>query len=125
MIMKKNIFLSYSKQDEGKLAAIVQKLRQQGLYEDNQLPAIQHEVTAGEDFRKEIKRSISEADTVVIIWTPASANSSWVNYEAGMADALGKRIIVVRPDQNSPTLPANLNSAGIKIVDMKCLSAQA
>ena len=124
-MLMKNIFLSYSKQDEGKLAAIVQNLRQQGLYEDNQLPSIQHEISPGEDFRKEIKRSISEADTVVIIWTPASANSSWVNYEAGMADALGKRIIVVRPDQNSPNLPANLNSAGIKVVDMKGLSAQA
>ena len=123
--MTTKFFVSYSQQDEGRIDAIKHKLRQQGLYDDSNLTTVQHETPKFGDIRKEIKRSISEADTVVIIWTPASANSSWVNYEAGMADALGKRIIVVRPDQNSPTLPANLNSAGIKIVDLKGSSSQA
>jgi len=116
--MTNHIFLSYSQQDEGKIAAIIKNLSQRESYNGNELSLITHELKESEDARQVIKRSISQADTVVVVWTLAGAHSNWVNYEAGMADALGKKIIVVRPDQNSPALPANLDSANIQVVDL-------
>ncbi len=123
--MTNHIFLSYSQQDESKIPAIIKNLSQQELYGGNELSVMTHEPKEFEDSRQEIKRSISQADTVVVVWTPDGARSDWVNYEAGMADALGKRIIVVRPDENSPALPANFDSANVQVVNLAGLSVAA
>ena len=50
----------------------------------------------GDDIREAIKQKMCSASNVVIIVTPNSAKSQWVNYEAGMASALGKPIILIR-----------------------------
>ena len=130
--MIKNMFLSYAKQDEGRLAAIENQLRQLELRSGNEVSELQYgtevqhgneEPASSVDIREQIKRSISKADTVVIVWTPSSAYSSWVNYEAGMADALGKQIIVVRLDPNAPALPAILDSADVQVVDFSASPA--
>jgi hypothetical protein len=59
---------------------------------------------------------MKEADHVVIVWTELSAESSFVNYEAGMAEALGKPITIVKPDLSAPTLPSNLQ--GVRVLDL-------
>jgi nucleoside 2-deoxyribosyltransferase len=117
--MTKKIFLSYSMKDENKIASIVKTLRQHESVSGKDLTVVNPLGPSihSEDVRKRIKRSIEEADAVVVVWTPTSATSSWVNYEAGMADALGKQIIVVRPDKTAPALPANLQS--VQVVDLK------
>jgi hypothetical protein len=118
--MINRVFLSYSQQDEGKIPAIIKKLSQHELYNGNELSVMTHELKGYKDFdiRQEIKRSISQADVVVIVWTLAGAHSNWVNYEVGMADALNKRIVIVRPDKNSPAVPANLNTESVQVVDL-------
>ncbi len=116
--MTNHIFLSYSQQDEGKIPSILKNLREREIYSGNELSVMTLTPKEFEDARQGIKRTISQADTVVIVWTPAGARSDWVNYEAGMADALGKRIIVVRPDENSPALPANFDSTNVQVVDL-------
>jgi nucleoside 2-deoxyribosyltransferase len=50
----------------------------------------------GEDLRKRIMDEMRSASKVVIIATTNSANSEWVNYEAGMAAALEKPIVILR-----------------------------
>lgn len=116
--MTRNIFLSYAIQDQGKLGDVMNKLLEPELCGGNELLVVNHDTEEFEDARTEIKQSMADADAVVIVWTPASARSSWVNYEVGMADALEKPIIVVRPDKNPPALPASLKSSDVQIVDL-------
>jgi hypothetical protein len=51
---------------------------------------VQSSVGAGENIRDAIQSAMHEASTVVIVSSPASDASQWVNYEAGLSDALGK-----------------------------------
>jgi nucleoside 2-deoxyribosyltransferase len=117
--MAKKLFLSYSIQDKGKIAAVVQKIRQQRSPQDEEMTVVDPstELSYGDEIRAQIRKNIQDADAVVVVWTSSSANSSWVNYEAGMADALGKEIIVVRPDESAPELPVNLQS--VRVLDLK------
>lgn len=60
-------------------------------------------LTAGSNFREEIKQAILSADVYLLLWSKGAANSPWVLYEAGMADASGKHIIIA-VEPNSPPL---------------------
>ncbi|MBI4380324.1 MAG: toll/interleukin-1 receptor domain-containing protein [candidate division NC10 bacterium] len=113
--MTKKIFLSYSMQDAGKIELVVKKLRRHQSSVGKELAIVDPstQISPGDDVRRTIRSSIEESDAVVVVWTPASASSSWVNYEAGMAEALGKQIIVVRSGRRAPTLPVNLQSAQV------------
>ena len=59
------------------------------------------------------KTAIASASKVILLWTDAGSKSDWVNYEAGMADALGKPIVVVIPEGSPAELPENLKDAQI------------
>jgi len=113
--MTTKVFISYATPDKKKVKSVLEKLRKSrevGLdlvIIDVQMPAL------GKDVRAEIKRSIKEADQVVIVWTKQSAESSFVNYEAGMAEALGKPITVVMPESGAPKLPSSLQ--GVRILE--------
>ena len=48
-----------------------------------------------------IRDQIKTASKVVIVTSPDSAHSQWVNYEASMASALGKPIIAIVPHHGS------------------------
>lgn len=52
-------------------------------------------MATGKDFRKVIKAAMDKASTVVIISSPDGDASQGVNYEAGLADALGEKVIMV------------------------------
>jgi hypothetical protein len=75
-----------------------------------------YDFAAGEDFREATREAIDGADTVFVIWSSAAAASKWVNYELGMADALGKDLVVVVPHRQPGQIPANLQDA--KIVEL-------
>lgn len=78
--------------------------------EDNVLVDYDREAL-GATFRDAAREALADADTFVVIWSPAAAASRWVNYEVGMADALGKEVIVVLLKGASPHLPASLQQA--------------
>ena len=63
--------------------------------------------------REDIRKQIQSATKVIVIWGSASANSSWVNYELGLADALRKPILVVMPVNDATELPAGLQNVRI------------
>ena len=95
--MGKKVFLSYAYQDRG-IAEQVSRLLEEHGYDTDDISFIDPLVDTkiGDDIRGSIKQQMCSASNVVIIVTPNSAKSQWVNYEAGMASALDKPIILIR-----------------------------
>lgn len=95
--MAEKIFLSYAHQDRDLVQAVVEALRKHKIVTAEHVIAVDPEkdIHPGENVREWIKGAISSASKVVIIASDNSAASQWVNYEAGMATALGKPIVVV------------------------------
>lgn len=95
--MSEKIFLSYAHQDRNIAERIEGHLREHGIIETSDVEFFdpQKDIQAGDNIRETLKNAMTASTTVVIITSPNSAQSQWVNYEAGMASALGKRIVVV------------------------------
>lgn len=95
--MTEKIFVSYAPDDRGVLDNLEQKLRKHGVIgsEPVSIIDIQTEVKPGDNFREAIQKQIQSASKVVVIHSETSESSQWVNYEAGMADALNKPIFVI------------------------------
>ncbi len=95
--MAKKVFLSYAYEDRGIAEQVSRLLKEHGHDTDDMSfidPQVDTEI--GDDVRGAIKQKMCSASNVVIIVTPNSAKSQWVNYEAGMASALDKPIILIR-----------------------------
>lgn len=95
--MAKKVFLSYAYEDRGIAEQVSRLLKEHGHDTDDMSfidPQVDTEI--GDDVRGAIKQQMCSASNVVIIVTPNSAKSQWVNYEAGMASALDKPIILIK-----------------------------
>lgn len=108
--MTKKIFLSHAIPDKEKVASIAEKLQQRWSHDKEQVVIVDpvNETPVSEDLRKRIRQGIQDSDEVVVVWTTATAAHGLVNYELGMADALGKPIVVVTPDKSAPELPGRI-----------------
>ena len=98
--MAEKIFVSYSYEDRKYLDGLKEVLRTHGVIEGNETSIIDpflKTIAVGENIRENIKKEIQSASKVIIIYTNNTEFSQWVNYEVGMADALGKPMVVVRP----------------------------
>ena len=95
--MGKKVFLSYAYEDRGIAKQVSRLLKEHG-HDTDDISFIDPRVDTktGDDIREAIKQQMCSASNVVIIVTPNSAHSQWVNYEAGMASALDKPIILIR-----------------------------
>ncbi|MBM4385448.1 MAG: TIR domain-containing protein [Deltaproteobacteria bacterium] len=96
--MRDRVFFSYSRNDQKLVESIARFLRKRGLLKGDAFtfdPA--KDLSPGDDVRSAIREQIESANTVVVIATENSMRSSWVHYEAGLAGALGKRVLVVGP----------------------------
>ena len=95
--MAKKVFLSYAYQDRG-IAEQVSRLLEESGHDTDDMSFIDLRIDTkiSDDIRKEIRQQMCSASNVVIIVTPNSAKSQWVNYEAGMASALDKPIILIK-----------------------------
>jgi hypothetical protein len=101
------IFLSHSHRD----SALAERIERE--FEKLGLPTFTaRDIRAGEDWRKAIETSVRRADMLLLlIASPEAAASSWMGYEAGMAEALGKRVMVLASDRHSVSeLPIDLAS---------------
>lgn len=96
--MGEKIFLSYAYQDRGIVEKVAGLLKEHGHMDTDDMSFIdpQVDIEGGSDIREAILRKMRSASKVVIIVTSNSAKSQWVNYEAGMASALSKPIILIR-----------------------------
>jgi len=95
--MVKRIFLSYAPQDIISVKSVVRALKKEGLVDEECVEVLdpREKLKPGSYIREAIKQQINSADKVVVIASGNMAGSQWVNYEVGMADALGKPIIVI------------------------------
>lgn len=94
--MPEKIFLSYSHEDRDLVKDVIEALRKHHLVtsKDPIIILDPYDFTPGDDMRQKIQEQISSASKIVIIASDNSASSAWVNYEAGMAAALDKPIVV-------------------------------
>lgn len=115
--MPRNIFLAYASNDRPLIEPALDHLQRRRLVSqaDNVFYDF-YDYAAGEDFRQATREAMEGADTVVVIWSSAAAASKWVNYELGMADALGKKVVLLVPDGDPAHVPANLS--GTEVVEM-------
>jgi len=93
--MPEKIFLSYAKEDSGLVRDVLDALRKHHLVATDVVFLDPHDLTPSDDVRRKIQEQIRSASKVVIIASDHSATSAWVNYEAGMAAALEKPIVVL------------------------------
>jgi hypothetical protein len=95
--MSKRVFLSYAHQDRAFAESLKARLDEVLAEHSQALDVfdVQSSVGAGENIRDAIQSAMHRASTVVIVSSPASDASQWVSYEAGLADALGKDVVIV------------------------------
>jgi len=86
----KNIFLSYSRRDIRRVEELRQALIGQGYR-----PWIDPNPRPGQDWRLEVDQAIGNADAMIVVITPESADSIYVTYEWSYAMGLGVPIVVV------------------------------
>jgi|SRR5205085_11155831 len=93
--MPEKIFLSYAHEDRHLVQEVLDALRKHELVTAKDVVFLDpYDSVLPGDIRKIIKEQISSASKVVIIASDHSAESEWVNYEAGMAAALDKPIVI-------------------------------
>ena len=113
--MAQRIFVAHAHEDRSMVQAAEQALRQHGVLtpQDTIMDHPEQAVQGGENIREAIKDQISSASMVVIILSENSESSGWVNYEAGMAAALDKPIILVgRGSEKRHVLANSLGDLG-------------
>jgi hypothetical protein len=116
--MASNVFISYARSDEAYKKQTIEKLQSLGLIRgEDETFMDDYAIAAGTSWRDALKSSINAVSTVVVLWSKAASQSSNVNYEVGMADALGKRIIVVLPEDEAVPIPSELQN--VQIVKLK------
>jgi hypothetical protein len=82
-----DIFLSYARADRDKAAGLAGALERRGwsVWWDNDIPA-------GKTWAEVIQRALEDARCVVVLWSPASVRSHWVNTEA--REGLRRNVLV-------------------------------
>lgn len=106
--MVEKIFLSYAHQDREFAEQIAKRFKEPGpIASPNPVILDSKDIPAGANIREAIKDQIASADKIVIIASPSAKQSQWVNYEAGVASALGKPIIVVNSHEMAGRLLPN------------------
>ncbi len=107
---KRSVFVSYSNRDAKWATQVQQALERLGLHATN----TSHDLRVGDDWRKAVQTAMRKSDALVLLMTSPYASSSWMQYEAGMAEALGKRVMVLLPKRYPVAeLPADLASGQV------------
>ena len=108
---KPNIFISSSHRDAEVAKKFGAALKDLGVDAFN----TDEELQGGGDWRKTVRAGIKRSDAVIILAvTPENLSSSWMAYEAGLAESLGKKVVLLLPDKYPVTeLPADFASTTI------------
>jgi TolB-like protein len=96
-----DVFISYARSDQAKARAVAEALRAEGfgVWLDDQLPT--HRA-----YRTVIEEELRAAAAVVVLWSQAAAESSWVCAEADQALAMNK-LVQATTDGVLPPMPFN------------------
>lgn len=95
--MPETLFLSYASPDRAFAQSLKPRLK--SLLATEAEPVDLFDLEIGDrrvdDLRRGVRLAIGEASTVVVVSSPESEISDWVNYEVGLADAFEKRMVFV------------------------------
>lgn len=104
-----DVFISYATQDKPRLGKVIGELKRRGILEEqDKIIDITGFYPSGLTVRDHLRKTIQNADKVIIWWSDASSVSDWVNYEAGMAHALDKPTVFVVSKGERTRLPRSL-----------------
>lgn len=112
---KRRLFISHSQRDAALASRFESAIEKLGFDAFNPTK----DVRPGTDWRRAIQEAIRKSEALLMILaSPDAAHSSWVSYEAGMAEALGKRVFVLMPDRfPSSELPPDVGSRQLLKLD--------
>lgn len=99
--MSFKVFLSYAINDSAFAELVKAKIKEllpQHNVETVEVFDVRSDLAIGADIRQSIKAAIEAANTVVVISSESSDLSPSVNYEVGLADALGKELLIVQKE---------------------------
>jgi hypothetical protein len=87
----RNIFVSYSHQDSPKVKELLSKLK------DIQVSGwLDHaDISAGHEISTVLRDSLRKSSAILVLISPASLRSQWVEFEISAGQALGKTIIPI------------------------------
>lgn len=100
-----DIFISYKKEDAGRVVRIVEALRAEGfsVWWD-------HGITPGAQWDQTIQQQLDAAKAVVAVWSTLSRDAPWVKEESGVGKSRGI-LVPVRIDDVEPPLGFGLIQA--------------
>lgn len=100
-----DIFISYKKEDAGRVIRLVEALRAEGLsvWWD-------HGIQAGSEWDRTIRRELDAARVVIAIWSESSVHAPWVREEANVGKGRGI-LLPIRIDEVDPPLGFTLIQA--------------
>ncbi len=112
---KPSVFMSYPNRDAKLAERVASALKHLGF--DALDPT--RKLRPGESWRKAIQSAIKRSDAVIMVAsTPHTLSSSWMGYEAGIAEVLGKRVMLLLPNKYPVTeLPEDFASTPIVDID--------
>lgn len=92
-----DIFVSYKKEDAGRVVRIVEGLREAGftVWWD-------HGIAPGSQWDQTIQKELNDSKMVIAVWSELSISAPWVKEEAGVGKARGKLLPVRIDDVNPP-----------------------
>jgi hypothetical protein len=110
------IFLSYAAEDSNRATELMNELAKQ----PNVHVFTSDKMSAGENWRAKIKKALSESDFFLVLLSPTSVSSRWIQFELGVAWGLNKLIIpIVTSRDVVDRIPLNL--AELPFLEMKQL----
>src|ERR1700752_3312284 len=99
-MIKPSVFISYRNRDAKLAERFASALKHLGF--DALDPT--RDLRPGESWRRAIQSAIKRSDAVIMVaLTPHGLSSSWMAYEAGVAEALGKRVVLLLPNKYTAT----------------------
>ena len=89
------VFLSFSHDDERRARELIKELR---LVPDLEVVSSGEDFDAGTDWQRRLRTQLEASDLVLVLLTPDSVGSKWIQHEMGAAWALRKNLAVVAED---------------------------
>lgn len=116
--MAETIFVSHAAADREVVSGVIEDLRERGLLaQDDTVIDLETGLQSGADWKGTLRAAIEAADKVLLVWSDTAARSAFVNYEAGLAGALDKPLLVAVRGMQSSELPLALRDQPVICLD--------